>query len=279
MATCTGDQYVQNIERTECIGNSLVKINNNFAALDVAVCETDNDIESLNNRTTLNLNSLSAFLTTTQIETVIGSTATLDGAISATSKAQGSYFPNIAYLADFRWEKANGTVELVRMETVTPSTYAPWQNFFPYKPAGNIKSTKFTVSQPSIDNSGSLECMDYTFYVDWINTNAWIAGTYKWFSDSYSQGSFVFNKKWNFATGNEITIISDNTTGTNYNQLGERHRNAVLDWASAGSNPLRAQVSLNGILKIPVWFYTSFNETANVSIFIENTFFATPTFI
>jgi hypothetical protein len=47
MATCTGDQYVQNIERTECIGNSLVKINNNFAALDVAVCETGNDIEGL----------------------------------------------------------------------------------------------------------------------------------------------------------------------------------------------------------------------------------------
>ena len=47
MATCTGDQYVQNIERTECIGNSLVKINNNFKNLDVAVCETGNDIEGL----------------------------------------------------------------------------------------------------------------------------------------------------------------------------------------------------------------------------------------
>lgn len=48
MATCTGDQYVQNIERTECIGNSLVKINNNFAALDVAVCETGNSIAEIN---------------------------------------------------------------------------------------------------------------------------------------------------------------------------------------------------------------------------------------
>jgi microcystin-dependent protein len=47
MATCTGDQYVENIERTECIGNSLVKINNNFKNLDVAVCETGNDIEGL----------------------------------------------------------------------------------------------------------------------------------------------------------------------------------------------------------------------------------------
>lgn len=37
-ANCTGDQYVQNIERTECIGNSLVKINNNFKNLDLAIC-------------------------------------------------------------------------------------------------------------------------------------------------------------------------------------------------------------------------------------------------
>ena len=42
MAICTGDSIVQNIERTECIGNSLTKINNNFSALDVAVCEVSN---------------------------------------------------------------------------------------------------------------------------------------------------------------------------------------------------------------------------------------------
>ena len=279
MATCTGDQYVQNIERTECIGNSLVKINNNFKNLDVAVCETGNDIESLNNRTTLNLNSLSAFLTTTQIETVIGSTATLDGAISATSKAQGSnYFPAAAYLADFRWEKANGTVELTRMETVTPSTYAPWQNFFPYKPNGNIKSTKFTVSQPVMDSSSSQDCMDYIFYVDWVNAIAWMTGSYKLFDDNFTQGNFVFNKKWNFSSGNEIAILTDsNTVNANFNQLGERHSSSFL--ASNLPSPLKAQVSTNGILKIPVWFYTGFNETTNVSIFIENTFFATPAII
>ena len=31
--------FVQNINKTECIGNSLIKINNNFAALDTALCE------------------------------------------------------------------------------------------------------------------------------------------------------------------------------------------------------------------------------------------------
>ena len=37
--TCTGDSIVQVIERTECIGNSLPKINSNFKALDAAICE------------------------------------------------------------------------------------------------------------------------------------------------------------------------------------------------------------------------------------------------
>ena len=51
MATCTGDSFVQSIERTECIGNSLVKINNNFAALDIALCKASdvtNDIYNIN---------------------------------------------------------------------------------------------------------------------------------------------------------------------------------------------------------------------------------------
>jgi hypothetical protein len=39
MATCNGDNIVQTIERTECIGNSLQKINSNFTGLDVAVCD------------------------------------------------------------------------------------------------------------------------------------------------------------------------------------------------------------------------------------------------
>lgn len=46
MAICTGDSIVQTIERTECIGNSLTKINSNFAALDIASCELENIITS-----------------------------------------------------------------------------------------------------------------------------------------------------------------------------------------------------------------------------------------
>ena len=46
-AECTGDFYVEEIDRTECIGNSLSKINSNFYNLDVAVCELENNLSKL----------------------------------------------------------------------------------------------------------------------------------------------------------------------------------------------------------------------------------------
>lgn len=50
MATsCNGDLYVETIERTECIGNSLAKINSNFAALDIAICTVEGTTSKLNN--------------------------------------------------------------------------------------------------------------------------------------------------------------------------------------------------------------------------------------
>lgn len=47
MSTCRGNLFVQGIERTECIGNSLIKINSNFSELDTAICESDNKIETV----------------------------------------------------------------------------------------------------------------------------------------------------------------------------------------------------------------------------------------
>jgi hypothetical protein len=47
MAICTGDTIVQTIERTECIGNSLAKINSNFKNIDVACCELSNEIGTI----------------------------------------------------------------------------------------------------------------------------------------------------------------------------------------------------------------------------------------
>jgi hypothetical protein len=43
MATCTGREYTTEIERTECIGNSLVTINNNFRSIDTQICSIVND--------------------------------------------------------------------------------------------------------------------------------------------------------------------------------------------------------------------------------------------
>lgn len=41
MDTCIGNKYVELIDRTECIGNSLLKINTNFASLDTQLCNID----------------------------------------------------------------------------------------------------------------------------------------------------------------------------------------------------------------------------------------------
>jgi hypothetical protein len=37
--SCQGESYVQEIDRAECIGNSLTKINYNFKQLDMAACD------------------------------------------------------------------------------------------------------------------------------------------------------------------------------------------------------------------------------------------------
>lgn len=45
MPSCNGDNYTQQIDRTECIGNSLPKINSNFQNLDAVLCETVTKLE------------------------------------------------------------------------------------------------------------------------------------------------------------------------------------------------------------------------------------------
>ena len=75
---CTGDFYVEEIDRTECIGNSLPKINSNFYNLDVAVCELENALVELEDKLTLVDDDLQAQidalkLRTDQLEVVINS--------------------------------------------------------------------------------------------------------------------------------------------------------------------------------------------------------------
>ena len=49
MAICTGSVYTQRILRTECVGNSLVTINNNFRNLDLEACRLDNEVVATQN--------------------------------------------------------------------------------------------------------------------------------------------------------------------------------------------------------------------------------------
>ena len=58
------DGIVQEIERTECIGNSLVKINSNFSGLESAGCDLENELQSEIARLSTLINTLSTSFTT-----------------------------------------------------------------------------------------------------------------------------------------------------------------------------------------------------------------------
>ena len=85
MANCTGDAFVEVIDRSECIGNSLIKINSNFAALDGELCKLQNEITAI--PSTIALANLSgdivSYNRTTQYNNVVPSTLGGAGGVSA----------------------------------------------------------------------------------------------------------------------------------------------------------------------------------------------------
>lgn len=213
------------------------------------------------------------------VETVIGCTQTGLGYFSKDTVAAGIYNPlasDVRYLADFNWQKQDGTQLVQRMEEVTPLTYKPWQNFFPYKPESGlvgtdfpnytISSTKMQIQQGSIDPSSS-EDMRYTLYVDWQRRRAFITGMYRLPSQVLS--TVVFNRGWTFNNDTGLQTIS--TDGFGGNVLGEKNVIAAY-YASGGQGSYVVHVNTGGIHALPVWNYNTFNETSNVSIFIENTY-------
>jgi hypothetical protein len=95
MATCN---VVQTIDRTECIGNSLVKINSNFGALDSASCELTTYIS--------NLQSTVASLSSS-LQAAIGQI----GSIGSVPVGAVSYF--IGSAAPAGWLVADGSAILI----------------------------------------------------------------------------------------------------------------------------------------------------------------------
>ena len=124
MAICTGDSIVQNIERTECIGNSLTKINNNFKNLDITSCELGNDVDGLS--------TLVSALQTTIIA-LTSSQAALFSSQSALSSMQTGFVGSVSYFpattAPTGWLALYG-------QTISRSTYSSLWTFA--NSSGNI---------------------------------------------------------------------------------------------------------------------------------------------
>lgn len=216
-----------------------------------------------------------------QTEAVIGSTECKFGYFGETTKARGdTYFGadvNATYLADFKRVNENGTVELVRMENINPLTYAPWQNFFPYKPTGNVVSTKIFAKITNMDTTGSNDDLTYTLYVNWLDNKAIITGNYILTSFDGGTNNQTFIKQWDFTNGVDATIRTDaNSVESRFNTLGERSYAATFN-TYTGDCEYVIGITTAGINKLPVFKYNgsidpTINETANISLFIENTF-------
>lgn len=140
MATCTGNNYVQTIDRSECIGNSLVKINNNFKALDKEACRLSNIISSTGGLTvadspTIDLtyssvtNTLSANITG-KVPNVNGGAGNLSGLLKASSGVVSVAIPGGDYMTPGATAGGdlNGTYpspSVAKIQGVSVSTAAP----------------------------------------------------------------------------------------------------------------------------------------------------------
>ena len=104
LSTCTGDSIVQYIERTECIGNSLTKINSNFESLDEAVCnlqfnltevlQADGILKGVNQEIVTAVAGVDYSLGTAGLNGILKSAE--DGAISVALSSVDFYVPRTA---------------------------------------------------------------------------------------------------------------------------------------------------------------------------------------
>ena len=103
------DGIVQNIERTECIGNSLVKINNNFAGLESAGCDLETLVNTLEETLLFlrgNVTSLSSNVTSLSSNlTSLSNTVQLINSVPV-----GTVSAFVGSAAPSGWIKANGAV-------------------------------------------------------------------------------------------------------------------------------------------------------------------------
>jgi len=282
---------VQPIQPTECIGDSLVKINTNFSNLNADACSLVTMIRSLSGY-------LANQITVTEYEAVIGSAETTYGILNRNVLSQpinGSRPGQKSRLVDFNYKKANNTETMVRMEDVNLATYLPWANFFTYSGIGykpilpnkTLSKTKLFVQQAGVQlNSWVNRDQIYTLLVDWETGDVLLTGS---ITSEWGHGVRFFIKKWNFNNifdyeieikndSNAASVLVDGEGESNTNYLSE-----VYGFSTVMKCRITPTYGIEGIPLFtiynplgPYFAYNSTKETAGISIFIENTY--KPTF-
>lgn len=242
MATCTGDQYVENIERTECIGNSLVKINNNFKNLDIAVCEFLNNTIITKDSTTIKLTydsttrNLSAdviplTLPTTKVYQMWSVIGTPGGAYlpwGAAFEASNPAYPggrNAVYNSSLATKLSSEAFEIKRNSFISITDIAYWNWDGPFHSSTTDPIYIWQTYDYSIDggttwvqdmsaDTGSVKVLLGTSYYGAPVQNGGGSGVGTIYLSAGANTSIKFRPKYRFQKSSTMTGLNvDNMTG------------------------------------------------------------------
>jgi microcystin-dependent protein len=102
MADCTIRNYTSVIDRTECIGNSLVTINNNFESLDKEICDNTNRIDAIESATTgVPVGAIMPFAAIPTAQKIPAGWLVCDGQIVPSSSGSITQLGSVIINADF----------------------------------------------------------------------------------------------------------------------------------------------------------------------------------
>ena len=175
------DGIVQNIDRTECIGNSLVKINNNFTGLESAGCVLENTVDGLStNLTTLSTNFVNL------------SSAVAAATLFVPVNLQTRSNQNVV-LASQSWTG------------VTSSANQPWWSGVQTTNLSSVPSNAVAASIEIYHNINSVANHGQAFYLRKDSTENWSAP-----SNSSTSGTITL-AQYNAISSNYLKMVQDPT--------------------------------------------------------------------